>query len=128
MTTTTQKVFDQLSVIFAATEEVLTEWTGEGNLQFPALMASLSTKLAWTDRQVRENDPIVRFYVRNSEDWCITRGARGGITRTADKLKKLEALSAKEALKKQMKQKIEQQAATQSDDSLDSDDLEEDQF
>lgn len=110
MSDTTTKVFSQLSTIFSATEEALTQWQGEGNMQFPTLLGMLATKFAWTDKQVREIDPLIRYYVRNSDDWYVTRGAKGGIMRNSDKVKKQEALSAKEALKKQMKAKIEQTA------------------
>lgn len=112
MNNTTSKVFEQLSVIFTAAEDALSQWEGEGNLQFPTLMATLASKFAWTDKQVREVDPIVRYYVRHSDDWHITRGAKGGIMRSSDKNKKQEAVKAKEELKRQMKAKIETQAAS----------------
>lgn len=102
------KVVDKVTSLFTTVDEALSEWQGEGNLQFPALFAMLATKLGWDEKQLKEADPVIRYYVRNSDDWLVTRGARGGIQRASDKQKKLEAQQAKEQLKKKMKEKIEQ--------------------
>ena len=110
MNTDMSKVMDQVSALFQATEDCLAEWQGDGNLQFPSLLESLATRLGWTEKQAREADPLIRFYVRNSENWYVTRGAKGGIMRASDRQKKQEAISNKEMLKKQMKAKIEAQA------------------
>lgn len=107
MSNTVQNVLDKLSTVFETTEEMLNEWNGEGCLQFPALMASIAVKLNWDEKQVREADPLVRYYVRNNANWHVTRGAHGGIMRLSDKQKKEAAKQAKDALKSQMKASIE---------------------
>ena len=115
MSDTIKTVTDQLVVIFTATEEALNAYQGEGNLQFPTLMGMLAAKMNWTEKQVRESDPIVRYYVRSNPDWHVTRGAHGGIMRTSDRQKKEQARMAKEALKQQMKATIEAKAAQATD-------------
>lgn len=106
-----QNALDKLSTVFEATEEMLNDWNGEGCLQFPALMASVAVKLGLNEKQVRETDPLVRFYVRNNPDWHVTRGAHGGIMRISDKKSKEDAKAAKAALKAQMKASIENKTA-----------------
>jgi hypothetical protein len=74
-------------------------------------MGMLAVKLNWDEKQVRENDPIVRYYVRNHPDWYVTRGAHGGIMRTTEKQKKEAEKTAKTTVKEQMKAAIEAKAA-----------------
>ncbi len=109
---TVQSVLDKLSTVFSVTEEILNDWNGEGCLQFPALMASVAVKLGLNEKQVRETDPLVRYYVRSNPNWHVTRGAHGGIMRVSDKKSKEDALAAKAALKAQMKAAIENKTAS----------------
>lgn len=106
-----QLALDDLTVIFKTADETLQGWSGEGNLQFPHLMGMLAVKLNWDEKQVREADPIVRYYVRKHPEWYVTRGAHGGIMRITDKQKKEQAKTTKSALKDQMKAAIEAKAA-----------------
>ena len=108
-----QTVTEQLVVVFTAVEEILNDWKGEGNLQFPALVGMMSVKMNWTEKQAREADPIIRYYVRNNPNWHVTRGAHGGIMKSSDKNKKQEAKAVKDALKQQMKASIEAKVAKQ---------------
>lgn len=112
MSNTVQNVLDKLSTVFTVTEEMLNDWSGEGCLQFPALMASIAVKLNWDEKQVREADPLVRYYVRNNPNWHVTRGAHGGIMRLSDKQNRESAKQAKDALKAQMKAAIEAQTTS----------------
>lgn len=111
MNNSIQAVVDDLTKIFQATNDALNEWQGEGNLQFPALVAVIAVKLNWDDKQLREADPIVRYYVRKHPDWYVTRGAHGGIMRISDKQKKEAAVKAKASVKDQMRAAIEAKAA-----------------
>ena len=111
MSNTIQKVTESLTVIFTATDEALNEWVGEGCLQIPTLITTLALKLNWNEKQIRENDPIVRYYIRNNPDWHVTRGAHGGIMRTSDRQKKEADKSAKQAIKDQVKADIEAKVA-----------------
>lgn len=121
-----QSVTNQLVVVFRATDEILNEWQGEGNLQFPNLMGMMAVKMNWNEKQVREADPIVRYYIRNNPDWHVTRGAHGGIMRASERHKKDQAKAAKEAIKQQMKATIEAKVAGNSAPSdSDSDDMDE---
>ncbi len=107
MTDIVQNAVDCLLPVFKATDEALNEWNGEGCLQFPTLMLSLAMKMNWDEKKIRENDPFVRWYVRNHPDWHITRGAHGGIMRVEEKQKKEQLKVAKAQAKADMKAKIE---------------------
>lgn len=114
--------FDQL---FDATEQALDEWAAqntEGNLQFPSLLTTLAVKFNWEEKAMRENDPIIRKYIRQHPKWAVTRGAHGGIMRRSEWEKKNAAKAAKELAKQQVQEKLEAklaaaQAQTDSDDS-----------
>jgi ElaB/YqjD/DUF883 family membrane-anchored ribosome-binding protein len=108
---TVQQIVDELMPIFQATEDVLNEWTEDGNIQFPALLGRIAIKLNWSDKQIRENDPFVRKYVRANKAWYVTRGAHGGIMKAADRQKKEELKLAKFVAKKQMEEALEALAA-----------------
>lgn len=113
MSNKTQMAAEKLIPIFQATDEALNEWVGEGNLQFPVLLGMIAVKLNWNDKQVREYDPFVRYYVRNNAEWYVTRGAHGGIMRVSDKQKKEADRLAKVAAKEQVKAAIEAKAAAE---------------
>lgn len=97
---------ENLRVLFQITNQALTEWTGEGNLQFPVLMGKIALAQNWDDKQVREADPFVRYYVRNHPDWHVTRGAHGGIMRRSEKQKKEAVKTAKENARLQVEAAI----------------------
>jgi hypothetical protein len=105
--TVIESACDDLRPIFRATNEALSEWTGEGNLQFPKLLEMLALKLNWGEKQLREADVLVRWYVRRHPDWHVTRGAHGGIMRASEKQKKEAAKLAKDLAKKQMQDALE---------------------
>lgn len=110
MNNTIKSVTDKLSAVFVATDEALTEWSNgkpEGNLQFPALLGMLAIKMNWDEKQVRENDPLVRFYVRNNPDWHVTRGAHGGIMPVSVKQKKEADRLAREQSKEAARTVVE---------------------
>ena len=98
--------------ICKSTDEILNSWSGAGNLQFPVLLGMIAVKLNWDEKQVRENDPIIRYYIRNNSDWHVTRGAHGGIMRSEDKQKKEALRLVKEAAKQQMQVLIDAKVAS----------------
>lgn len=106
-----KELWAELTPVWKATNQVLDEWTGEGNLQFPVLLTMIAVRMNWDDKQLRRNDPFVREYVRKHPDWYVTRGAHGGIMRASEKQKKEAAIAAKELAKKQMVDAIEAKAA-----------------
>lgn len=97
-----QRQIDKLIPIWNATDEVLNDWKGEGCLQFPTLVSMLAVKLNWDDEQMRKNDPFVRSYVRDHDDWHVTRGAHGGIMRRSEKDRKDAEAAQKKAAKEQV--------------------------
>lgn len=104
---TIQEVIDDLLPIFQATEQALNEWTGDGNLQFPVLLGMIALRLNWNEKDVRENDPFVRKYVRKNKNWYVTRGAHGGIMKASDRQKKEAVKIAKDIAKKQIEEALE---------------------
>ena len=107
MSNAIQSVTDQLVIIFKAADEVLNSYEGDGNLQLPFLMGMIAVKMNWSEKQTREADPIIRYYVRNNPEWHVTRGAHGGIMRNSNRQKKIGDQATKLALKQQMKAYIE---------------------
>ena len=115
-------ILDDLTEVFNATDDALNDWKGDGNLQFPLLVQMMAVKMNWDEKQMREADPLIRYYVRKHPDWYVTRGAHGGIMKTADKLKKDSAKVAKASIKDQLKVQIDAKVA-QSVTTTDSIDL-----
>jgi len=123
---TKEKILADISDLIDSTEIALNEWAGDGNLQFPVLLGMIAVKNNWDEKQVRRADPFVREYVRNHPEWYVTRGAHGGIMKTADKQKKDASKLAKELTKKQLQDAIEAKLLSEStskatDSSVDSD-------
>lgn len=110
-----QSYLDSKVPMFQIVDEVLNDWTGEGCLQFPTLMGTVTTKLGWIGKEgekiARANEPIIRDYVRNHPDWYVTRGAHGGIMRASEKQKKEEARLAKEKAKAELVAALEAEVA-----------------
>ena len=119
---------DKIKTVLEYVEEALSEWTGNGNLQFPVLIQMAAGKANWNEKELRLNDAIVRYHVRNHEDWHVTRGAHGGIMRTTEKQKKDAEKLAKETAKSQVKAALAAKMAEQSVTSVktSSDDSEDD--
>jgi hypothetical protein len=113
MSDTINSNLETLRALFQKTDQVLSEWTGEGNLQVPILLGMMAVRFNWDEKQVRDYDPFVRYHVRNHPDWHVTRGAHGGIMRASEKQKKEAILLAKTIAKKQMVDALEAQAAAQ---------------
>lgn len=110
-----QSYLDSKIPMFQVVDEVLNDWTGEGCLQFPTLMGTVTAKLGWIgkegDKIARANEPIIRDYVRNHPDWYVTRGAHGGIMRASEKQKKEEARLAKEKARAELTAVLEAELA-----------------
>lgn len=107
MNNTIQIASDEATGIFVATETALNEWSGVGCLQFPSLLGTVAVKLNWNEKQLREGDAIVRFYVRRHPEWHVTRGAHGGIMRVSDRAKKESEKLAKQQERAKAKAAIE---------------------
>jgi len=106
MSDTLLNILNQIKPIFEVTDEILTSWTEEGNLQFPDLLSRVALKMELSAKQIKEIDPIIRFYVRRNPDFIVTRGAYGGIKRAADIEKNKSNKLLKENIKKQMQDQI----------------------
>lgn len=106
-----KKILEDIYSIFLKTKETLNEWKEEGNLQVPILMQTLALKLNWNEKQLKDHDPLVRFYIKNHPNWEITRGAHGGIMRAEDKQKKEKVKLAKELAKVEMQALIDAEVA-----------------
>lgn len=101
----------ELSSLFEETDLVLNEWTSASCLQIPALVSTLALKLNWDAKQARENDPLVRWYIRSHPEWYITRGAKGGIMKREDRQKKETAKQALLDVKAQLKAELDAKLA-----------------
>lgn len=121
MSNTKSITLQDLQSIIDATEDALNEWQGNGNLKFPDLVSSVAIKLGLDEKQAREADGIIRFYVRRNENFHVTRGQKGGIMRSSDRDKKLKAKETRAALKAEMKAKIDEKVSLPVDDDTSED-------
>lgn len=117
-----QSFLDSKVSMLLIVEEVLNEWVGDGCFQFPVLLERVQLKMGWKDdeegqKQFRANDPIIREYIRNHSNWYVTRGAKGGIMRSAEKQKKeaakLAKVQAKVAFNAQLEAEVSAKKAAQ---------------
>ena len=115
MSKNVSNVLDMANVIFSETEKILDSWNGSGNLQFPHLMKELSEKMNWVEKQTREADALVRFFVRHNPDYVVVLGARGGIARASSIQERQVLKDEKAAAKKVIKAKIETATAVNID-------------
>lgn len=106
-----EKVLEEIAKVYKVVDECLDEWVGVTNLQVPILLGMMALKLNWDDKQIKENDGIVRYYIRNHPDWYIIRGVHGGIKRIADKKKKEDTKTNHKLLKEQLRAQIESKIA-----------------
>lgn len=90
--------------------EILDGWKGEGCFQIPQLLLSVGARLNWNSIQLRNNDPIVRAYLRDHPMWYVTRGAHGGIMPRAEHDKRETNKAAKEEAKRSLKATLEAKA------------------
>ena len=119
-----QTFLDSQVAILTVVDEVLNEWTGEGCLQFPTMMITVSNRLGWDDgseeglKLQRAKEPIIREYVRTHAEWYVTRGAHGGIMKRSEKTKKEEIRLAKEKAKAELSAALDAEAARKKADAL----------
>jgi hypothetical protein len=113
MSETIDKNLQTLRVLFEQVDEILDGWTKQVNLQVPVLLGMMAVRYNWDEKKVRENDPMVRFHLRNHPDWYVSRGAHGGIMPSSEKQKKDVALLTKASVKKQIQEVVEAKVASQ---------------
>jgi len=107
MSNNVTRATEKFESIAKATEDALNSWSGEGCLQFPTLLGMMAVKFNWDEQEVRKNDPLIRFFIREHDDWHVTRGAHGGIMRMSEKQKKEQSRVAKNAAKEAARVAVE---------------------
>jgi len=116
-----ERLSAELSELFDATDKAIEEaWTGEGNVQLPPLIVKMAVKCNWDEKTMRENDPIIRKYLRKHPVWYVTRGAHGGIMKREEFEKKNASKIAKDLAKQEMKAMLEAKALQASNPVIDS--------
>ena len=113
-----QSFLDGQTSMLLAVDEALSDWKGEGCLQFPILMGTLTVKLGWDNETQRKKEPIIREYVLNHPDWYVTRGAHGGIMRRSEKEQKDAAKAAKDKAKAELNAALEAEVARKKAEAL----------
>jgi len=116
ITNSMQAYFDSKTELLSVVEDCLRSWQGEGCYQIPDLLQNVQDKMGWGNDDVgkkllKDNDPIIRDYIRQSSEWCIERGAKGGVMRRADKLKKEVILLYKKKMKDQIEAELNAKVA-----------------
>lgn len=117
MTDTIDTNTEALRILFSQCDQVLNEYSGVGNLQFPILLGMMAVRFNWNEKMVREYDPLIRFHIRNHTEWCMARGAKGGIMRMDEKQKKDAAAQARLAAKAEVRRALDEKMAALPTDS-----------
>lgn len=99
-------VLDLFYSIFEQVDIVLDSYQGSSKMQVPNLVAQVGKNLDMDDKQIKEADPIIRYYIRNHDKWCSSRGRTGGIELRDNKTAKLAAKAAQQEIKDQLKASI----------------------
>jgi len=107
MASNIEKSLEKLSGLFALVDEALLSWESKKNLQIPELLKMIAIRENWTEKQMREADPLIRYYVRNHPEFYVTRGAHGGIQHIKVKKEREEIEAIKAVLKDEMKTELE---------------------
>lgn len=107
MSDNVKKITEKFASIAQATETALNSWSEEGCLQFPTLLGMMAVQFNWDEQEIRRNDPLIRFVIREHDEWYVTRGAHGGIMRMSDKQKKEQSRTAKAAAKEAARAAVE---------------------
>lgn len=112
MKTDIDDVLNKAKLIFEEVESVLSEHNDDTCYKVPSLIKVLAVKLDWSEKQSRQNDQLIRFFLRDHSEYFITQGAKGGIQRKAVKAKKEQDKLLKDKLKEELKQIVEDKVAS----------------
>lgn len=107
--------------VYSTALKFLEEWKFESNLQFPKLVEDVAKELKITeDRDLKELDAQIRYFVRRNPTYKAKRGAHGGIALASAEAQREAAKTARLAAKAEAAAKVEAQvaAATASTPSL----------
>ena len=100
------EVLSKIGKIYEAADEIFYSWDGPGLLQVPNFMGMLAVKLDIEDKEIRNIDPLIRFYLKHHADFYIARGAKGGIDRRSNKTEKDNIKNQKDIIKKMVEEEF----------------------
>jgi hypothetical protein len=117
------KVLEKLEIVFVELEKILNQWAIKEAAQYPMIMTLLAEKLDWDEDQKNLYNPVVRFYVKESEDWVSRPGVGGGVIKaglkTPSKISRSKRKIEVDAkLKEAMMAEVEARAALKSKNIL----------
>lgn len=114
---TIKQIADQCATVFEAAETALKAWDFQAkNYQFPELVEAVSQALGISnDRDKKEIDGLVRYYVYRHDDYTSKRGAGGGVTLTALENAKRSTIEARKAAKAAAAAEIDKRTDSGSD-------------
>lgn len=104
-------VTEHLSKVFTCIDSIFEELQPQGTLQFKTLFGMVVAKLGLSDSQMRELDPVARYYIRNNPTYYVTRGAGGGIGLASVKAQRDSETASRESIKKKLKADLEAKLA-----------------
>lgn len=125
-------IFNTINNIFDSVDKVCNaSVTSTNKLQFPVMLSKVGEELAslnFDAKQIKEAQPLIRFYIHNHDVFCSSRGRSGGVELKDNKAAREADKAAKDAIKAQLKDVIDSKmaAATTSPFPLDADEVEED--
>lgn len=125
-------IFATINNIFDSVDKVCNaSVTATTKLQFPMLLSKVGEELNslnFDAKQIKEAEPLIRFYIHNHDTFCSSRGRSGGVELKDAKTTRDADRAAKDAIKAQLKDVIDAKmaAATHSPFPLDADEVDED--
>lgn len=93
----------KITSILSEVENILENHDFKTCFQVPMLLTEVSKRLSISEKEMKNNDAIIRWHLHNSSTWEIKRGVRGGIKRKGTDLSKEE----KEKIKQELSDKID---------------------
>lgn len=125
-------IFAAINNIFDSVDKVCTaSVTATSKLQFPMMLSKVGEELAslnFDAKQIKEAEPLIRFYIHNHDVFCSSRGRSGGVELRDNKAAREADKAAKDAIKAQLKSVIDAKMATATPTPfpLDADEVDED--
>lgn len=101
-----EDVLNKLSELYDEIDAILD--SSSEKLQVPELVLMIGNNRGMDEKESKELDHPIRYYLKNHDKWYLGRGAKGGILPLQVLKEKNKAKEEKESYKKEVLKKIEE--------------------
>lgn len=109
-------IVDRFAEISETIDRILSSHDTSTSLQVPSLVSMVFAELGNDKGDIKAIDHAVRFYLRSSSEWSVSRGIKGGVV-PISKVRERERLKVqKESVKKELSEKIHEMTAPKADE------------